>query len=84
VTASKDPWVLSVMAHHDNPYDGATLKECIHKAENFQKRKLSKPLLIRAIEAKSIILNKLLKGRSGIEPIIGHLKHDHLLKSFYS
>ena len=33
VTTCKEPWVLSVLAHHDNPYDGATLKECLSKAE---------------------------------------------------
>lgn len=40
VTTCKDPWVLSVLAHHDNPYDGATLKECLNKAEENSKAKI--------------------------------------------
>lgn len=33
VTTCKEPWVLSVLSHHDNPYDGATLGICLNKAE---------------------------------------------------
>lgn len=40
VTTCKEPWVLSVLAHHDNPYDGATLKECLNKAEENAKAKI--------------------------------------------
>jgi transposase, IS5 family len=33
VTTCKEPWILSVLAHHGNPYDGATLKDCLDKAQ---------------------------------------------------
>lgn len=40
VTTCEEPWVLSVSAHHDNPYDGATLKECLNKAEENAQTKI--------------------------------------------
>lgn len=100
VTTSKDPWVLSVMAHHDNPYDGATLKECINKAEELSQEKIEQAFVDKGYRGKEhhpeqtkiyisgkkklpAPLKKLLKGRSGIEPIIGHLKHDHRLNRNY-
>lgn len=33
VTTSKNNWIVSIQAHHDNPYDGHTLKSSIEKAE---------------------------------------------------
>lgn len=33
VTTSKNNWIVSIEAHHDNPYDGHTLKSSIEKAE---------------------------------------------------
>lgn len=33
VTTCKESWVLSIQAHHNNSYDGAILKESLHKAE---------------------------------------------------
>ena len=33
VTTCKEPWVLSVLSHHGNLYDGATLEVCLNKAE---------------------------------------------------
>ena len=96
VTTSKDPWVLSVLAHHDNPYDGATLKECLIKAEALSQEKIEQAFVDKGYRGKEhhpadvkihmpgkknlpAALKKLLKGRNGIEPIIGHLKHDHRL-----
>lgn len=96
VTTSKEPWVLSILAHHDNPYDGATLKECVTKAEELSKEKIESAFVDKGYrgeehhpeEVKIYIsgkkklppsLKKLLNGRNGIEPIIGHLKHDHRL-----
>ena len=32
-TSSKNNWIVSIQAHHDNPYDGHTLKSSIEKAE---------------------------------------------------
>lgn len=40
VTTCEEPWVLSILAHHDNPYDGATLKECLSHAEENVKGKI--------------------------------------------
>lgn len=100
VTTSKDPWVLSLMAHHGNPYDGATLKECIKKAEELSQEKIENAFVDKGYRGKEhhpeqtkiyiagkknlpTPLKKLLKGRSGIEPIIGHLKHEHRLNRNY-
>ena len=100
VTTCKDPWVLSIMAHHGNPYDGATLKECLHKAEEHSKGKIEQVFADKGYRGKEhhpdnvkvyisgkknlpIPLKKLLKSRSGIEPIIGHLKQDHRLNRNY-
>jgi IS5 family transposase len=33
VTTSKSNWIVAIQAHHDNPYDGHTLKSSIEKAE---------------------------------------------------
>lgn len=33
VTTSKSNWIVAIEAHHDNPYDGHTLKSSIEKAE---------------------------------------------------
>jgi transposase, IS5 family len=96
VTTSKDPWVLSVLAHHDNPYDGSTLKECLIKAEELSDKKIEQAFVDKGYRGKEHhpadikvympgkknlppALKKLLKGRNGIEPIIGHLKQDHRL-----
>lgn len=100
VTTCVEPWVLSVIAHHNNPYDGATLKECLSKAEENSKNKIEYAFADKGYKGKEhhpedikIFISgkknlpkpfkKLLKGRSGIEPIIGHLKEDHRLSRNY-
>jgi len=100
VTTCLEPWVLSVIAHHDNPYDGATLKECLYKAEENSKNKIEYAFADKGYRGKAhhpedikVFISgkkrlpkpfkKLLKGRSGIEPIIGHLKEDHRLSRNY-
>lgn len=100
VTTCIEPWVLSVIAHHNNPYDGATLKECLNKAEENSKNKIEYAFADKGYKGKEhhpedikIFISgkknlprpfkKLLKGRSGIEPIIGHLKEDHRLSRNY-
>jgi hypothetical protein len=87
-------------AHHDNPYDGATLKECLRKAEEHSEGKIEQAFADKAYRGKEHHpddvkiyisgkknlpppLKKLLKGRSGIEPIIGHLKQEHRLDRNY-
>jgi IS5 family transposase len=100
VTTCEEPWVLSIAAHHDNPYDGATLKDSLRKAEENTQVKIDYAFADKSYRGKAhhpghvnvMIsgkknlprrLRKLLKGRSGIEPIIGHLKNDHRLSRNY-
>lgn len=100
VTTCKEPWVLSISAHHDNPYDGATLKESLQKAEIFSDGKIEQAFVDKGYRGKEHhpdninvyisgkknlpnSIKKLLKGRSGIEPIIGHLKQEHRLEKNY-
>ena len=100
VTTCEEPWVLSILAPHDNPYDGATLKECLHKAEQHTQVKIENAFADKSYRGKAhhptdvnifiagkknlpVRLKKLLKARSGIEPIIGHLKNDHKLGRNY-
>jgi len=100
VTTCKEPWVLSVLAHHNNPYDGATLKESLSKAEDNTQVKIDSAFADKAYRGKEhhpkeinifisgrknlpLRLKKLLKSRSAIEPIIGHLKNDHRLGRNY-
>ena len=33
VTSNESNWILGIDARHDNPYDGATLKEAVHQVE---------------------------------------------------
>lgn len=96
VTTCEEPWVISVLAHHGNPYDGATLKECLSKAQEHTEVKIELAFADKSYRGEEyhpedvqvfisgkknlpLRLKKLLKGRSGIEPIIGHLKNDHRL-----
>jgi len=100
VTTCEEPWVLSILAHHDNPYDGATLKECLSNAEEHTDVKIKLAFADKSYRGKDhhpegvnifisgkknlpVRLKKLLKARSGIEPIIGHLKNDHKLGRNY-
>jgi len=100
VTTCEEPWVLSVLAHHDNPYDGATLKECLNKAEENADAKIESAFADKSYRGKEyhptdinifisgrkhlpLRFKKLLKGRSGIEPVIGHMKNDHRLGRNY-
>lgn len=100
VTTCEEPWVLSILAHHNNPYDGATLKECLSKAEEHSKIKIESAFADKSYRGKEhhpddmnvyisgkknlpSSLKRLLKSRSAIEPIIGHLKIDHRLGRNY-
>jgi IS5 family transposase len=100
VTTCKEPWILSISAHHDNPYDGATLKESLQKAEALSDGKIEQAFVDKGYRGKEhhpdninvyisgkknlpITIKKLLQGRSGIEPIIGHLKREHRLERNY-
>lgn len=100
VTTCEEPWVISILAHHGNPYDGATLKECIDEAEKNTQIKIEAAFADKSYRGKEHHsdnvevyisgrknlprkLQKLLKGRSGIEPVIGHLKNEHRLGRNY-
>lgn len=100
VTTCKEPWVLSVLAHHGNPYDGATLKKSLAKAQDNTHHKINHAFVDKGYRGKAhhptdieIYISgrkhlprrfkKLLKGRSAIEPVIGHLKSDHRLNRNY-
>jgi len=100
VTTCKDPWVISISACHNNPYDGATLSTSIQQAEEYSKIKIENVFADKSYKGKKyhpedknvfisgrknlpIKFKKLLKGRSGIEPVIGHLKHAYKLGKNY-
>lgn len=100
VTTCQEPWILSVLACHDNPYDGATLKDSLERATAHSKVKIEFAFADKGYRGKEhhptdiqIFISgkknlphrfkKLLKGRAGIEPIIGHLKNDHRLSRNY-
>jgi IS5 family transposase len=100
VTTCEEPWIISVLAHHNNPYDGATLKECLNKAEEHSQVKIEYAFADKSYRGKEhhpkdveifisgkknlpLRFKKLLKGRSAIEPVIGHLKNDHKLGRNY-
>lgn len=99
-TTCKDPWVVSIFAAHDNPYDGHTLKKSITQSENLTGIKIKNAFVDRGYRGSDhhpketdvfisgrkrlpLSLKKLLRARSGIEPVIGHLKADHGLDRNY-
>jgi IS5 family transposase len=99
VTTSQRGWVVGIEALHGNPYDGHTLKAAYaqvakltgvapaeifadkgyrgsqHHPENVQVYLSGRKL--------SGTLKRLLRRRSTIEPVIGHLKQDHRMKRNY-
>ena len=99
-TTCKDPWVVSIFAAHENPYDGHTLQRSLKQSEQLTKVKIEDAFADRGYRGKEnhpedtrifisgakrlpISLKRLLRARSGIEPIIGHLKEDHRLDRNY-
>lgn len=100
VTTCEEPWVISISAHHNNPYDGATLKQCLETAEKNTDVKIDYVFADKSYRGKEhhpdnvtvyisgkknlpMKFQKLLKGRSAIEPVIGHLKNDFRLGRNY-
>jgi IS5 family transposase len=95
-TTSKNSWVVAIEAHHGNPYDGSTLKSTINKIEELTGIRPEQSFVDKGYRGsdhhpKDVeiylsgrklkgALKKLLKRRSAIEPIIGHLKDDHGLR----
>lgn len=99
VTTSKRGWVVGIEALHGNPYDGHTLKGAhaqvakltgVKPAEMFvdkgyrgtQHHPANVAVYISGRKLSGT-LKRLLRRRSAIEPVIGHLKQDHRMKRNY-
>lgn len=99
VTTSKRGWVVGMAALHGNPYDGHTLKAAhaqvatltgVTPEEVFvdkgyrgsQHHPAGVAVYISGRRLKGT-LKRLLRRRSAIEPVIGHLKQDHRMKRNY-
>jgi transposase, IS5 family len=96
VTTSQRGWVVGMAALHGNPYDGHTLKAAhaqVAKLTGVTPEEIFVDKGYRGAEhhpedAKVYIsgrklngtLKRLLRRRSAIEPVIGHLKQDHRMK----
>src|SRR5215216_2694684 len=99
VTTSQRGWVVGIEALHGNPYDGHTLKAAhaqvakltgVSPAEIFvdkgyrgsQHHPENVAVYISGRKLSGT-LKRLLRRRSAIEPVIGHLKQDHRMKRNY-
>ncbi len=99
VTTSKQGWVVGIAALHGNPYDGHTLKAAHAQVEKLTGVKPTEIFVDRGYRGSqhhpedaqvylsgrklSGRLKRLLRRRSAIEPVIGHLKQDHRIKRNY-
>jgi len=98
-TTSKRGWVVGIKALHGNPYDGHTLKAAHAQVEQLTGVKPTELFVDRGYRGTqhhpadtqvylsgrklSGTLKRLLRRRSAIEPVIGHLKQDHRMKRNY-
>ena len=99
VTTLKNSWVLVSEALSGNPYDGHTLKQNLDKAKRIFNKPLKQVFVDRGYKGHGITdipifiagqkrgitptINKKLKRRSAIEPVIGHMKSDHRMGTNY-
>jgi IS5 family transposase len=99
VTTSQNNWVVGVEARHGNPYDGHTLKAAHEQVERLTGVKPKEVFVDRGYKGAEHhpegvkvylsgrrlkgTLRKLLRRRSAIEPVIGHVKHDHRMDRNY-
>ncbi len=99
VTTSKHGWVVGIAALHGNPYDGHTLKCAHAQVERLTGVKPEEIFVDKGYRGAqhhpenvkvyisgrklSGTLKRLLRRRSAIEPVIGHLKQDHRMKRNY-
>ncbi len=99
VTTSKRGWVVGIAALHGNPYDGHTLKAAHAQVEQLTGVKPAEIFVDKGYRGTqhhpenvqvylsgrklSGTLKRLLRRRSAIEPVIGHLKQDHRMKRNY-
>jgi IS5 family transposase len=93
VTTSKRSWVVGIAALHGNPYDGHTLKAAhaqvakltgvtpeeifVDKGYRGTQHHPENVAVYLSGRKLSGTLKRLLRRRSAIEPVIGHLKQDH-------
>ncbi len=98
-TTSKHGWVVGIKTLPGNPYDGHTLKAAHAQVEQLTGVKPTELFVNRGYrgaqhhpaEAQVYLsgrklsgtLKRLLRRRSAIEPVIGHLKQDHRMKRNY-
>jgi len=99
VTTSKRGWVVGIKALHGNPYDGHTLKGAHAQVAQLTGVKPEEMFVDKGYRGTqhhpenvavyisgrklSGTLKRLLRRRSAIEPVIGHLKQDHRMKRNY-
>jgi transposase, IS5 family len=99
VTTSKRGWVVGIAALHGNPYDGHTLKGAhaqvarltgvtpeelfVDKGYRGSQHHPENVAVYISGRKLSGTLKRLLRRRSAIEPVIGHLKQDHRMKRNY-
>ena len=98
-TTSKRGWLVGIKALHGNPYDGHTLKAAHGQVEQLTGVKPTELFVDRGyrgaqhhpadtqvyLSGRKLTgtLKRLLRRRSAIEPVIGHLKQDHRMKRNY-
>jgi len=91
-TTSRDNWIVGILAHHGNPYDGHTLPEVLSQVKRMVGRSVKEAYCDRGYRGHTVTdtsvhiagtkhrmsrsLRKWLRRRCAIEPIIGHLKSD--------
>ena len=99
VTTSQRGWVVGMAALHGNPYDGHTLKaahaqvvrltgvtpEEVFVDKGYRGGQHHPEAVAICISGRKLkgTLKRLLRRRSAIEPVIGHLKQDHRMKRNY-
>ncbi len=99
VSTVKNNWVLVSEALDGNPYDGHTLKVSLYKIKKFigitpKEVYVDKGYKGNGVESTKVYISgqkrgvtssikKRLKKRQAVEPIIGHLKHDHGMSRNY-
>lgn len=99
VTTSKQSWVVGIQALHGNPYDGHTLRGACAQVAKLTGVKPAEAFVDKGYRGAkhhpadvqvyisgrklSGTLKRLLRRRSAIEPVIGHLKQDHRMQRNY-
>jgi len=95
-TTSRDNWIVSIQAHHGNPYDGHTLTGVLEKVKCLTGSTVKEAFCDRGYRGhghsgETIVhiagtkhrMSRSLRRRCAIEPVIGHLKSDGRLDRNY-